>query len=47
MLEMSEIAPVYSKKLMELRIEVGIYYMVIGTKTVKEHREECHGRFQE
>lgn len=46
-LEMSEIAPVYSKKPRELRTEVGIYFMVIGTKTVKEHRKECQGRFQE
>lgn len=43
-LEMSEISPVYSKKLRELRIEIGIYYMAIGTKTVKEQRGECQGR---
>ena len=46
-LEMSEIVPVNSKKLRELRTEVGIYYMLIGTKTVKEQRRECQGRFQE
>lgn len=42
-----EIAPVYSKKLRELRTGDGIYYMVIRTKAMKEHRRECPGRFQE